>query len=55
MSKFKIIPNAEIYYNDDSLYGIYKFSTTEELSNAQSKLKDLNGNDLYTSSIVGTM
>lgn len=55
MKKFKIIPSAELFYNEDTFYGIYKFSTYELIENPHSKLTDLDGEDIYTSTIVGQM
>ena len=55
MNKFKIIPSAELFYNEDTFYGIYKFSTYELIENPQSKLTDLDGKDIYISTIVGQM
>lgn len=55
MSKLKIIPNYEMFYNEDSLYGIYKFITTTPIDNPSDTLKNLDGETLYSSTITGQM
>ena len=55
MIKLKIIPSLEIYYNEDNLYGIYKVTSNEEIPKYQSLIKDLDGRDLYSTTIVGQM
>ena len=29
--KFKIIPQAEVYYNEDSCWGVYNFTTQDDI------------------------
>lgn len=54
--KFKLIPSVEIYYNDDTLYGIYKFTTEHELPNAEEYKGIFDNNEVsYTSTIIGKM
>ena len=49
---FKLKPITEIFYNEDSLYGIYKFSTTEDIPYTE-KLPF--GDEVGISTIVGKM
>lgn len=50
--KFKIKPMTEIYYNEDSFYGIYKFSTNDDIPELESLPF---GEAMGISTIVGKM
>jgi exodeoxyribonuclease V alpha subunit len=53
--KFKMSPIAEIYYNDDNLYGIYKFSTNTELPNSKQQENLFDSDNSYVSTLTGKM
>lgn len=55
MIKLKITPSVEMFYSEDSLYGIYKVTSYEEIPKTQTIIKDLSGNELYSTTIVGQM
>ena len=50
--EFKIKPMSELFYNEDSLYGIYKFSTQQDIPYLE---KIPFGDDIGISTIVGKM
>lgn len=52
--KFNLIPMVELFYNEDSLYGVYRFNTEEKLPNTSTS-KNINNKLLYVSNIVGKM
>ena len=33
--KFIISPMTEMYYNEDSMFGVYKFNTTDDIPNVE--------------------
>lgn len=52
--KFKITPLSEMYYSEDSLYGVYRFSTKEEIPNS-TKTSMYDKDFVFTSTLVGKM
>lgn len=55
MVKFKLKPSHEMFYNEESLYGIYRFSSQDKLENYQEVSKDLQTNTVYISTLTGQM
>ena len=55
---FKIVPQQERYYNSDSNWGVYTFTTTDDIPSFYSCCDDLfneNSQILKGSSLVGKM
>lgn len=50
--EFKIKPMSEVFYNDDSLYGIYKFSTKQDIPYLE---KIPFGDDVGIGTMIGKM
>ena len=53
--KFNMSPIAERFYNDDTLYGIYKFSTDKELPSSKKEDNMFDESKSYTSILIGKM
>jgi len=53
--EFNMSPIAERYYNDDTLYGVYKFSTDKELPSSKKEENLFDSDKLYTSTLIGKM
>lgn len=52
--KFNLTPMTELYYSEDSLYGVYRFNTEEKLPNTATS-KNINNKLLHVSNLVGKM
>lgn len=50
--KFTITPMTEMYYNEDSSYGVYKFNTLDKIPNAETFRFD---DELFLSTLTGKM
>jgi hypothetical protein len=53
--EFNMSPIAERFYNDDTLYGIYKFATNSELPSSKKEDNLFDDNKSYTSILIGKM
>ncbi len=52
---FEIIPTREIYYNEDNLYGIYAFETSEKMPHLDECLNFEDNSTKYNGTLVGKM
>lgn len=52
--KFNLTPMTELYYSEDSLYGVYRFNTEEELPNTATS-RNIDNKLLHVSNLVGKM
>lgn len=53
--KFQIIPKNKTFYNADSSFGIYKFTTSDDIPNCEIINDNVTGGKLKKSSLIGTM
>ena len=53
--QFQLVPEFELYYNEDSSFGVYKFTTLNQLPNLAERKDIINKTQFYQGTLSGRM